>query len=580
MKSTQRHAAAAAGFFALSLAGTAVLAQQQPAQRGGPPNEQTPYILVSTFHSNDRALGVEMADELRKRLQSEHAARELYVIPANNIKTTLEASGYRPDSALNASDLMELAKSLRGEEVIDGTANKTANGIHVETRLLMKSGSQTLSQPLPPIDAKDAGDAAKTIERNLTTASKALPAYKKCLTDLRAQKNDDALADAQQGLTAYAQSSFARVCQLNALANKKASADEIINAATGLRAVDPTSMMALANLAEAYKTKGDTNKVIETNLAIYRLDPSNSALAGSIVNDLANSGAPDKALPIVDSLLKDNPADPQMLQTKWKLQLRAGQFKNAIATGEELAKVDTAIVNADFYTRMIGAAQSDSNPAKVQELAAKASQKFPNDATYPLLLAQAARKAGQAQQALAYAEKAAQVDPKNANAWLLAIFAANDLKQADTSLALAQRAIAAGVDKQQIGSLLLQNVNASFQKAQASKTREDYEAALKDAETVDAIAASPTTKFFIGVASYSIAADILGNVQTLAKSQKKDDHAQACVQAKQAEDYLAKTSIAMPAGGSVDAKTASQILGAVSQYSEYIGQIKKAFSCK
>jgi len=580
VKSTQRHAAAAAGFFALSLAGTAVLAQQQPAQRGGPPKEDTPYILVSTFHSNDRQLGVDMADELRKRLQSEHAARELYVIPANNIKTTLEASGYRPDSALNSSDLMELAKSLRGEQVIDGTANKTGNGIHVETRLLMKSGSQTLSQPLPAVDAKDAGDAAKTIERNLTAATKALPSYKKCLQDLRAQKNDDALADAQQGLAAYSNSSFARVCQLNALANKKASADEIINAATALRAVDPTSMMALANLAEAYKTKGDTNKVIETNLAIYRLDPSNSALAGSIVNDLANSGAPDKALPIVDSLLKDNPADPQMLQTKWKLQLRAGQFKNAIATGEQLAKIDTAIVTADFYTRMIGAAQSDSNPAKVQELAAKASQKFPKDATYPMLLAQASRKAGQSQQALQYAEKATEIDPKNANAWLLAIFAANDLKQPDTSMALAQRAIAAGVDKNQIGSLLLQNVNASFQKAQASKTREDYEAALKDAETVDAIAGSPQTKFFIGVESYSIAADILTNVQTLAKSSKKDDHAQACVQAKQAEDYLAKTSMAMPAGGSVDAKTASQILGAVSQYSDYVGQIKKAFNCK
>src|SRR5690348_4833871 len=99
-------------------------------------------------------------------------------------------------------------------------------------------------------------------------------------------------------------------------------------------------------------------------------------------------------------------------------------------------------------------------------------------------------------------------------------------------MALAQRAIAAGVDKNQIGQLLLQNVNASFQKAQASKTREDYEAALKDAETVDAIAASPQTKFFIGVTSYSIAADILTHVQALAKSSKKDDHAQACTEAK------------------------------------------------
>ena len=78
MKATQRHAAAAAGLLALSMTGASAFAQQQqPAQRGGPPTQDTPYILVTTFQSADRKLEVEAGDELRRRIQNEHSAREL-----------------------------------------------------------------------------------------------------------------------------------------------------------------------------------------------------------------------------------------------------------------------------------------------------------------------------------------------------------------------------------------------------------------------------------------------------------------------------------------------------------------------
>ena len=72
-----------------------------------------------------------------------------------------------------------------------------------------------------------------------------------------------------------------------------------------------------------------------------------------------------------------------MLKQKWLLQLRAGQFKNAIATGEELIKVDTAAATLDFYNRQIGAAQSDSNAAKVQEWASKAAAEVPEGRELP-----------------------------------------------------------------------------------------------------------------------------------------------------------------------------------------------------
>ena len=122
VKSTQRYAVTVASLMGLMLAAAPLVAQpaQQPAQRGGPPNPDTPQILVAVLQSSDKALGVQAADEIRRRIQQEHSAKELYAVPKTSINNTLEASGYKADSALNASDLMELAKQVHGDYVLEG----------------------------------------------------------------------------------------------------------------------------------------------------------------------------------------------------------------------------------------------------------------------------------------------------------------------------------------------------------------------------------------------------------------------------------------------------------------------------
>lgn len=585
VKSTLGRAALAAGIVAASSFAAPLVAQQrggEPPQRGGNPNPDTPYILVTTFLSGDRQLGVQAADELRRRLQLENSSKELFVVTKATITATLDASGYRADSALNTSDLMELARQLRGEYVIDGKATKTGagNAAKFETRILMRTGTTVVSQPLPTIEAKDAGDGAKQVAKQIDEALKQIPMYKDCVAGLRAAKYDEAATKARAGIAAYSNAAWSRVCLLNAYGlNKSTPPDSIISVGNQVLAVDPNSILALSNLAEAYKAKGDKDKAIEVNLRIYRLDPSNQAIAQSIVQELAQSGAPDKALPIIDSLIKDNPTDPGMVRTKWLLQLRVGRFKDAIATGDELARIDTASANLDFFNRQIGAAQSDSNNAKIIEIATKAERKFPKEASFPILLAQTYLKGNQYAEARQAAGRATDIDAKNTDAWLFAIYAANQLNQPDTVLALGQKALAAGADKARIAPTLLGPVGATLKKAQASNARADWEETLKAAEMVDGIASSPEAKFYIGVASFQVAADILGQVQTLSKSTKAADKALACTESKKAEDYLAKTSMAMPAGGKVDANTAAQILQNVGSFTEFFSQVKKAF-CK
>jgi tetratricopeptide (TPR) repeat protein len=580
VKSTHRHAAAAAGFLALSLAGAPLLAQTRDIQRGGPPNTDTPYILIGTFHSSDPKLAVDMSDEMRKRVQDEHSAKELYVIPKASINATLTASGYKPDSALSAGDLMELAKQLRGERVLDGTVTKTPTGVHVDSRLLIRTAQQTFAQPLPPVDAKDPGDAAKAIDKALTAASKALPSYTACTNDLRAAKYDQAVTDARAGLTAYPQSTFARLCLLSAYTSgKTAPPDSIISAANAVLAVDSTSVLALSDAADAYKAKGDTAKSIDYMLRIYHADPTNTTIARQIVQGIAQTN-PEAAIPIIDQLLKDNPSDPEMLRTKWLLQLNAKQYKAAIASGEAYVRADTAAATVQYYQRQIGAAQSDSNAAMVQTLAAKAAQKFPNEPSFQLLLAQSYHKSGQLQQALEAARRAAQVDPKSTNAWLFVIVTQNELNQPDSAIATAQKAVASGANKDSLGTALLGSIaGPAMKKAQDSKARADWEAALKASQAVDAVAPSAQSKFYVGVAAYSVGADAVTNVQKLYKGSKAEK-AQACAEDKVAEDSFATAAIALPAGGSVSPETAGQIMNALGQYTTFVSQVKAALHCK
>jgi tetratricopeptide (TPR) repeat protein len=587
VKSTQRHAAIAASFFALALAGTpAVLPaqqQQQPQQRGGPPKQDTPKILIATFRSDDRLLGVQASDAVRRRTQDDYAMRDLNVITKNNINTTLEASGYRPDSALSVNDLMELGKQLGADEVMDATVSKTPDGgVKVEPRILIKRQQSILSQPLPVVTAKNAGDAAKEIVKAMDAALKTIPAFKACENDLRASKNAEAAAAGRLIVKGYPQSTLGRQCMLYAFSAAKESPDSTIKVADELLALDPTSIYALASAADAYKAKGNTDKVIDYSLRIWRADPSNQTIAQSIIQQLATSGAPDKALPIVEELLQGNPGDPQMIRTKWALQIGAKKYKDAYITGEELIKADSSQASAEFFTRMAAVAQADSNAVKATEYLARGVQKFPKSLELQLNYANNLFKAGQLQQALASAQAALTIDPKSQPALTLVLITQSQLNQPDSVMATAQKAMAAGLDKGTVSKVLAGVAKPLVDKAQQTKTREDWLAALQISQKVDSMAASPEAKFFIGVAAFQVGYDALNKMQEYVKEmrtakppQQRELMVKACTEAKLTEDMWATSQIAMPAGASVSKETAGQILGAIQQYGGNVTDAKR-----
>src|SRR5690348_13393385 len=205
---SRRRAFTAAGAIAMAAVGAPQIARAQNRQQ---PGADTPRILIATFRAPpaSAALGVDVAEAVRNRVQSETSVRQLYVLPRQDINNYLTSSGYKADSALSVSDLKELAKLMRADEILDCSGNKTPNGVHVDAKLML-ARDVALAQPLASVDAKDPGDAAKRLEHELTDARKALPDYRKCETALRDQKWADAATAARAGLAKDANSTLSR----------------------------------------------------------------------------------------------------------------------------------------------------------------------------------------------------------------------------------------------------------------------------------------------------------------------------------------------------------------------------------
>jgi tetratricopeptide (TPR) repeat protein len=563
---------------ALMLGSYAPVALEAQGGRPAAPGPDTPRLLVAVFASNDRASGVQAADAIRTRVANAVNIKQLYVIPKADITNYLESSGYKPDSSLGATDLKELAKLLRADEVLSGTATRSATGIRVEPRLML-ARDPSLAQPLPAVDAGSWSDAARQIERSLGEARKQLPDNRICENHIRASEWDKAIAAAKVGITKYPNATIARLCLANTYVEMK-NWDETLRVTDEIRRIDPKNSMALRFAQRAYQEKSDPENAVRALLGLLGLEPTNPTLQAQVVTELARLGKPAVAIPLVDSLLAQNPGDPQLIRQKWLLLLNAAAsdttaarsrfFSQALTTGEEMVRIDTTLADSVYFERQIGAASGIADqPQRAQEIAARAVQRFPNSAYFWRLKAQSERRAGQLQVARESMGRALSIDPKLQNASLFLAQLALDLQQSDSAVAIAQRAIASGEDPKTWGAFLLAPTQAAFKAAQESKSTADYERAMKLAQESDKLSPSSTAKFFIGVSAFSIGIDALQQAQK----------PKSCPLARRAQEMMLLTQINMPAGGQVDATVAKQILDYVGQYAPAADQMVKQY-CK
>jgi tetratricopeptide (TPR) repeat protein len=532
-------------------------------------------ILVATFRSTDRGLGVQGADAIRTRVSQEVPQKQLLVIRKEDINGTLTASGYAPDSALSPSDMKELAKLMRADEILDGMVTKTPDGgVRVDARLLL-ARDVGLAQPLPPASARSVSDAARQISRDLKEARKQLAANKRCENHLRERQYDQAIAAAREGVAAYPQATLVRLCQVSVLwdqyknAPQKPSVDAIITASNEVLAIDPTSRVALGILYEAQKAKGDNEAGLATLMRMQKADPTNQQLVQQIAIEVAKAD-PAKAIPVIQPLVDQNPGDIELMKLLWAIQLRAQAYKQAIATGEALARLDTSVVDSTFYTRMIAAFLADSQPQRAAEFAGRAVQRYPQSATAHAVFGQTLRRAGQLQQAAEHYRQAVQLDPKVEPGYLALVVTQCELNQADAAFASADAAVKAGLDKATIGGALMGCAAPAMRAAQDQKTRAAWQTAYNISNRIDQFAPSANSKFFVGVSSFQVGLDALQNI----------NRSRSCEDVKLVENMWAASQIAMPQGASVDRNAAGQIMGVIQQYSKNVAEAKKSLRCR
>jgi tetratricopeptide (TPR) repeat protein len=575
VKVSHRFALTAAGLaaaFAVSASASVAGAQSQMRQGPGP---DTKKVLVTAFRGDVQG-GVKLAEEIRSRVTSDFNIRQLMPVSKKDIDNTLVSSGYRPDSALSPNDIRELAKLVRGDEIIDGTVQKTSGGYKVNARLFLPR-DVGLSQPLISTEGGNLGDIAKQIVREYDQARKQIPASQECENAIRTQKVDAAIAAARKGIQSYPRATIARLCLASAYQSWKTGPDSatkpwkdsVLAVTLATTAIDKGSTIAYRLQYDAYKAKNDTVNQMAALIGLMNADPTNTQVRESVIAELVTSGRAAQAVPVVKQLVLENPSDPQYLRTYWLVLRAAQKWKDAIAAGQQYVAADPTAADSSYFLRMISDLAADSAFGKAAEMAASASAKYPRNAQLLLLKAQNERKAGQLPAAQESLKRALAIDPKAMGAQLLLAQISNDLGQPDQTVAAVKADVASdATNKDRDAQFLLGLGSNAYKAGVASKKGDDFKRAITLLQASDEINPSANAKFFLAVSAYQVFA-----------SMAQDGRNWKCADARAAEGYLTLVSTNMPGGGSVSPDAAKQILGAVPQSQTYVDAQSKRL-CK
>ena len=571
MKASQRCSLLTAGLLAalvLTAVPSNVSAQRQPV-----PGPDTKRVLVTTFRGDVEG-GVRAANAIRDRIASEFSVRQLLPTSKKFIDTTLVNSGFTPDSALSPNDIKELARIVRGDEVIDGTVQKTATGYRLNARLFLPR-DVGLSQPLVTnLETNNLGDAAKQVVSEYDRARQQIPDNQACENGLRANTPEVAITAARRGIAGYPKSTIARLCLASSYAAMKLTADSVgpwkdsvIAITKVVLDLDKVSRMAYQFQIEAYKQLHDTANLVPALLGYMSSDPTNAVLREQVIAEVIQLGKANLAVPIAETLVKENPGESGYVKTYWLVLRTAKLFKESVKVGESIVASDTAATDTLYFMRQIQDLVFDSSYAKAAEMATAASAKFPKRTDFLVQKAQNERRTNQLPAAKLSLELALQLDPKIPGANLLLAQVSNDLGATDDAIKAVKADIAADpANKDRDAQFLLQMGQIAYKVFVTSKKPEVYRKAIDFLKASDDVSPTADAKFYTAVSAFAM---LQVEVEALPKSK-------SCDEFKSASALLTMVSTNMPAGGRVNPAAAQQILGAVPRFQAFIdGSVKK-----
>lgn len=534
------------------------------AQRAAP--APVPRVMIPTFMSAEKDLGLQAAEALRNRVTRDSDVRRLIVIPKADINNTLNASGYSTTEPLQPNDAKALAVLLRADEYMDGVVSKTPTGVKIEARLVL-ARDQNLAQPLPVAEAAKLDQAAAAVSKSYQQAREQLAAEKSCYTLLREGKYNEAIVQGRSALSKYPQGTIAMVCVANAY-NELKQPDSVLAVAERITSIDARNINALRFLADIYGTRKMTDKQLDVLTRLMAADPSNDRLREQVITELVRAGKASVAVPIVEEALRSNPGDPKTLNMAWRLYFAAGQNDKALATGAEMIKADTALADSLYYDRSARAA-SATNPARASQILAEGIAKFPNSASLLVVQANVQSKAGQNAQALASINRALAVNPRVDGGYVQKAAILSALNQPDSVLAVIRYGAANGGDKRTLAQLALKSGSDAYKAGNVSKNRTELGRAVTFLTLSDQLEASSDAKFLAGASAFLIGQSAVNEAQ----------ETKSCTLARLAKESFTTAQENVPAGLQSYADAAKQLLTAIPQFTPAVDDQIRRF-CK
>ena len=591
------------------LAALTLSAALVPAGAAQAQNADVPRLLIMPFKSNQKGLGSQVAEDMRQRIASDIPSKQLTVVNKASVCANLEASGFSCDSAPDLLTSRLLAKNLRTEEYVVGSVDTVAGKKYRLTITMDITDFPDATQTLPPIIGNRVGDLPEPASKAYQAARKEVPDFTKCMNSLRSGDLATAVAAANAAILIYPGSTAARVCLANALVKQNAPTDSVIKVASKVVELDSMNKLALGLLGDQYHAqqlkykaagKSDSADIagglaVQSWARLIEVDPRNVVLVQDNITKIVVSGYAQKAVPIIQKAVDNNPGDPDLVKLDWQILLAAGAstrdtsfYRRAVNIGDEMVHVDTSAADTTFYLRQSAAYATIGEMGKAASTTSAGVNKFPLNQTLWLIDSQIQRLAKNPQAALDAANKAIALDSINGHAYLLAAQAQMDLGHGDQAVALIRQAVThhgdpkswkTATDSARAMAQMKEDSSASGQlllvlggqqykaaKAAAPQKPDDYKRVVSTFALADSIAPGDGAKFYQGLAAFSVGDLVVRENQTAKK----------CDLAKEAQDYFQTAQLKIAAGGKADPKTAAQMLGIMQQYGPAVdGQIKR-----
>jgi tetratricopeptide (TPR) repeat protein len=184
------------------------------------------------------------------------------------------------------------------------------------------------------------------------------------------------------------------------------------------------------------------------------------------------------------------------------------------------------------------------------------------------------RAKGQLAEALAATREALAVDSTLERGELMVAQGEIELGRPDSALVALRRAVARGEDTALVAQFALGRGNALLKAANGTKSRDDFQLAMRFLALADTLRRTPQSAFLVGVAAYSI------TQSAVADAPKMTEKTQSCELSHLGAENLPVARAGLEAGQEVSPDAAKQFLDYLGQLEPYVQRQLDAFCPK